>query len=307
MSFTRVNPGSWAVNDQLTSAQMNSLDTDHANSVDKSTAGDTISGAITVSGASASITIAGSATTGLVVNSGSKIDVNGNLNLKSGCSATVQGGCTLTVASSGAIVINSAATASVSLGTGSSVTTVNGTSGQISLGNGPSDIKISPSASYSVVLPVSITGYLASSGFVVDGTKDSLRGNGTVNAIVQTPFRAHHNATLASVVFYFAVVGGHGALPTNQFTVGVYRRDTTSTIAWLNASQYISPGSVTVGAYQALTSLTYTCNQNNVIDLSTGYTYYWTIQDENGSNALTGNQFYALKLNYTTIADYRFA
>ena len=49
MTFARVKPGNWAVGEELTSAQMNTLDTDHSNAVDKT--GDTISGTIHVSGA----------------------------------------------------------------------------------------------------------------------------------------------------------------------------------------------------------------------------------------------------------------
>jgi hypothetical protein len=48
MSFTRIKPGNWAVNEKLTSAQMNAIDVDHANALDKSVAGDTISGAIAI-------------------------------------------------------------------------------------------------------------------------------------------------------------------------------------------------------------------------------------------------------------------
>ena len=35
MSFTRVKPLGWAINEKLTSAQQNQLDIDHANAVDK--------------------------------------------------------------------------------------------------------------------------------------------------------------------------------------------------------------------------------------------------------------------------------
>lgn len=49
MTFSRVKPGNWAVGEELTSSQMNTLDTDHSNAVDKT--GDTISGTIHVSGA----------------------------------------------------------------------------------------------------------------------------------------------------------------------------------------------------------------------------------------------------------------
>lgn len=46
MSFTRVKPGGWAVNEKLRSAEQNQLDIDHENSVDKT--GDTITGIVAV-------------------------------------------------------------------------------------------------------------------------------------------------------------------------------------------------------------------------------------------------------------------
>ncbi len=39
MSFTRVNPGGWVTNDVISDTQINTLDTDHANAVDKRTTG----------------------------------------------------------------------------------------------------------------------------------------------------------------------------------------------------------------------------------------------------------------------------
>lgn len=47
MSFTRAKPLGWAFGEILTSAQMNALDTDHANAIDKT--GDSITGALTFS------------------------------------------------------------------------------------------------------------------------------------------------------------------------------------------------------------------------------------------------------------------
>jgi hypothetical protein len=51
MAFTRVNAGGWAYGTKLTSAQQNQLDVDHANALDKSTAGDSIAGTIAFTGA----------------------------------------------------------------------------------------------------------------------------------------------------------------------------------------------------------------------------------------------------------------
>lgn len=46
MSFSRVNSGGWATGAELTSAQLNQMDTNLANALDKSTAGDFIAGVI---------------------------------------------------------------------------------------------------------------------------------------------------------------------------------------------------------------------------------------------------------------------
>lgn len=48
MTISRVKPANWAVNERLTSAQMNTLDTSLATALDKTSAGDTLAGAITL-------------------------------------------------------------------------------------------------------------------------------------------------------------------------------------------------------------------------------------------------------------------
>jgi hypothetical protein len=47
VSFSKVNPPGWANGDELTLQQINQLDADHANSLDKSAAGDELLGTIT--------------------------------------------------------------------------------------------------------------------------------------------------------------------------------------------------------------------------------------------------------------------
>ena len=65
MSFTRVGPnGGWPVNGTLTSAQLNALDIDHANAVDRSIAGDTVAGLITLDGPEASLILPATTITG---------------------------------------------------------------------------------------------------------------------------------------------------------------------------------------------------------------------------------------------------
>ncbi len=48
MSFPRVNPPGWGLGDKVTSAQHNQLDIDHSNSLDKTVAGDTLFGVLTM-------------------------------------------------------------------------------------------------------------------------------------------------------------------------------------------------------------------------------------------------------------------
>jgi hypothetical protein len=74
MSFTRVKPAGWAVGEKLTSTEMNGLDIDHENSVDKT--GDTITGTVGI-GAAGKIQ---SSTAGslIEVTSSGKLELKGN-------------------------------------------------------------------------------------------------------------------------------------------------------------------------------------------------------------------------------------
>ncbi len=83
MSFTRVGPnGGWLVNGTLTSAQLNALDIDHANAVDRSVAGDTVAGLITLAGPTGSMQWNGAQLTGagttLATASGGRIVLGDN-------------------------------------------------------------------------------------------------------------------------------------------------------------------------------------------------------------------------------------
>ncbi len=50
MTFARIKTAGWAVNEQVSSAQLNALDIDHKNALDKTSAGDTLSGVVQLSG-----------------------------------------------------------------------------------------------------------------------------------------------------------------------------------------------------------------------------------------------------------------
>lgn len=82
MTIAKVNPNGWPTNGTLTSAQLNQIDIDHVNAVDRSIAGDTIVGAISMSGAGASITCPNTTMTGagslLTTTSGGRIVLGDN-------------------------------------------------------------------------------------------------------------------------------------------------------------------------------------------------------------------------------------
>lgn len=75
MSFTKVGPaGGWSFGAKLTSAQMNQLDADHADALDKTIAGDTLSGAISIASSGSIVVnnaggqIVSSVAAGIVIN-----------------------------------------------------------------------------------------------------------------------------------------------------------------------------------------------------------------------------------------------
>ena len=90
MSFTRVNPGGWSVGAKLTSSQMNQLDIDHANALDKTTAGDTLSGPIAMA-STATITASTAGNIIASVAGGIAAGVTGGFKIGAGASMTVQG------------------------------------------------------------------------------------------------------------------------------------------------------------------------------------------------------------------------
>lgn len=147
MSFTKVNPATWGVNDELTSAQINILDTDHANSLDKSVAGDTILGLVTVNGASAGLDI-GPTGTGLRIKNfatgtvktggtlhtefGSNISLDGQLNGSFLSQIATEG--SFDIASGGTFNINAAATSNIDIGNASSIDFQSGSALNINTG-----------------------------------------------------------------------------------------------------------------------------------------------------------------------------
>lgn len=76
MTIARVKPSTWAVNDTLTSAEINAIDVTLTTALDKTVAGDTLSGAITLSGAGRvvpSVTLGSDANSTITVGGGNTV------------------------------------------------------------------------------------------------------------------------------------------------------------------------------------------------------------------------------------------
>lgn len=103
MSFSRVKPDNWAVNEKLTSAQQNQLDIDHAKAVDKT--GDTITGNVHI-GSGAFLT----------VDSGGQVKVvsGGQIRVESGGAYNAQSGSNTNFLSGSAATFNAGATLAMS-------------------------------------------------------------------------------------------------------------------------------------------------------------------------------------------------
>lgn len=256
MSFTRVNPSGWAVGDLFTSAQANQLDSNVSNSLDKSSAGDTLKGPV--------IILSGGAVISNVI-------------------AGVQG-----------VVAQAIFT---------------GVPGALTLGGGATDWPaFSPVRTRSIWSHPRPLYQLGSgwslAGSVLVGPASNI--NGQALAFPQL----HNGATVSTVSVQFAVTNLHSSVPAILPSLSVFQVNAaTGALATLSGTdpQFFTPGPATGAAWSVgtLKTLTYTCNQNRVIDTST-YIYYIVLTDENGSGSIPGNFYQALNVSYSAIADMRF-
>lgn len=290
MSFTRVNSIGWGTGDVLTSAQANQLDVDHANALDKTSAGDTLAGVVTTSGAGS----IHAATAG-------------------GVEATVAGG--ITANAQGGIQSGVSAGIALTGGTGDQITFgVGGASPRTRTLAVPLDAMAISNGTIAVGnIPDFVP--MTSSQSAFGGTT----GTSLVTAVASTsnpyayyvPLRGflHNGATLTSATLYLQGASGHANVPTgtNLPSFGLMRwAPLTGTLVWLAAGN--SPSFDTTGtlsAYKALHSWSFACNQDNVIDRSQ-YDYYAVIWDESGANAVSGNMYTGMLLNFGSIANMQF-
>jgi len=251
MAHGRVKPAGWGVNDKLTSAQINQLDINVSESLDKTAAGDTIAGQVGFSG-------------------GGNIAANVAASVRS----TVAGGIQHAGGASDWATFSAARSR-----------------GLIS----------SPSKAFkSTNFTANSVGHLQSSAIA-----------GQWKLHLDT---VHDGATIASVILYFKIQTGHGAMPATLPKLSVIRVDlTTGAVGVTLSSADVGTGlaissAVAVGPYEnggAIQSFTYTVDQNALVDRSK-YDYIVALDDEAGANAIAGNAYVGVLVNNGAINSMKF-
>lgn len=272
MAFSRIKPGNWAVNEELTSAQMNSLDIDHANAVDKT--GDVLtSGTIQLTSAAK---IQASIHDSIV----SSTD--------SGISTTVSHG--VSIGNDTGLVLEGAtcwpafrATRSYSRVIPPVITSISGSAGWTADGilvSGPG--AAGPSVSFEIMDPhhgATIT------------TLDVVFAVGASHSAVP--------ATLPAVNIY-------RVQSATTLNVPLASPDSLSSAGSGGYAFFPTPGSGAAyynsGNFQ---KWTFTADQNAVIDRSK-YRYVVVLTDEGGSNSHPNNRYMYFVVTYTAIANMQF-
>lgn len=114
-------------------------------------------------------------------------------------------------------------------------------------------------------------------------------------------------SALSSATLLFTPTS-HAGLPTRQPQFAIVRSSVTS-VARVNllstGNGYVTNAAASNAAYQNVDqSLVFTPDQNATID-KTLYRYYAIVIDEAGTNAVVGNGYHAIQLNFSTIPDAR--
>jgi hypothetical protein len=272
LSFNRVNPGGWAQGGIFTSSQGNQLDLDHVNALDKTVAGDTLSGVVTLASTGQ---ISVGVSQGIALTSPSALVVGATLGLVT----TVSGGLALGGGSSDWIQFNqqrsrlviAPPTPMAPLQTGWST----------SLGYGLQKVGARRPAP-AVVFPL------------------QPHHNSTIQSVVcYFAIGALHAAVPgtppAMELFRVPCRNGGGSPPGIQHLSGTPVQ--TMPVGGLNGTTYYQSGNVQ--------SMLYTATQNNLVDTS-NYSYLCLVADETGSNSMFNNVILGIAPNYGSIADSRF-
>ena len=209
------------------------------------------------------------------------VDSNGVANINTGANLNIVSGGTETVESGATFIVNSGATYTTA-----------------QFANFPSGV------SRTLINPCNL-------GQPLGGTwtygLQAIYSGATGSSFAIPLMRVHQGATLASIVVTFQVGSSHSGVPVNRPNLSIVRYTFGSELSPVTLSssdpQYFpNPGSGSA-YYDSgnIQQITYTCNRNNVIDDSQ-YNYVLSITDESGTNSLSGNAYFTVQLNFTTIS-----
>jgi len=336
MSFSLIGPFSFGA--KVSSAQFNQLDADHANAFDKSAAGDAFEGEASFSGGHLLL----NATNVIRVNTSGAVEVNAaagiESNISNGIRPTVTGGILSGVgggikaalalgispgvaggigsdiaggiAPTVAAGIRSSIVGGITAGVAGGITS--GAPGGFRLTGGTTDwVGFDAPRTRAVAYPLPILGTVDSSPDWQIGTYYLSASATTTQQNFMLPF-LHNGATLNSLDIVF-LTATHVALPAVLPKVRIQRlpiaagTDYVSGVQTLSSAAFQSPTPANVTVWNAsgqLQTMTYTCNQNNVVDTS-AYVYMLQLIDENGANSVSGNKYFAAVPSYS-VPDMRF-
>ena len=128
----------------------------------------------------------------------------------------------------------------------------------------------------------------------------ALQGQNSVAGVADLELPVLNGGTLEQLDVTFAIVNGHGALPTSLPAFWILKQNAATGVITVIATHVLTAGSVV--AYEALTSYSFT-GLSEVIDRTT-YCYFVRVRDESGTNAIVGNAYLVAKTTQA-IADLR--
>ena len=336
MSFTRCNPGGWSVGSKLTSVQMNRLDIDHANALDKTVAGDTLSGSIAME-ATASINTSYAGNIYIGAADSLQVSVAGGINLQvsgalqstvggaiqsatgGGIQATIRGGIRATTAGglqtgvTGGFELTGSSSDWPTFGAagGSPRTRVIWMPCDCIAGATLSATATTSNALGQLYTPQNLAGSPYNVGFSGLTTQVVGSASNVYAYAYYFPMRQflHNGATLTSAVLT-VTPATHTGLPSGALIrFGIFQTTETglSPQALLSTNNgFVTDPSANYTAYNLHHPITLTPDQNNVID-TTQYGYCLIILDECGtSNTQLENQMIGVQLNYGSITNMAF-
>lgn len=249
MTLSLTKPGGWGVSTKFRSSEATALDQNTIKALDKTAAGDTLLGIVTLASGAGIVAASGSAIT---LNSGGAINalLGSNINLSSGSAITLASGATLTIGGTDRIALAARARTTTSIDCG--VSTCDTTTKLAHFG-------------------------IIDAGWIQQGIE------AVASAALHWRLRAIEGMT--SITVQIGMKGaGHGSLPATKPRLSIFRHNLASTLSAPTEVAFQDDGAGSVGAYE--TNHILTCSVSAVN--TTSYYYTIRLKGESGANSLAG-------------------